>query len=177
MNPRTTHTLTHSLALTLLHATGEDQLIARAKEVFETMTGVKDDSVLAPDFRFEFPVVRVDLGRRAVNSPDALTRATRYALRATRYARSPGVARQGQVPRRRSGVLPELGHPEHELERMAWLTRDSVPIPTRPTHSLPLSLSLSRSPSFTRPITTAWTRMSPTESGLRFAIQGPTPAR
>ena len=135
MNHPHARSLAHSLTLTLLHATGEDQLIARAKEVFETMTGVKDDSVLAPDFRFEFPVVRVDLGRRAVNSPGALTRATRYA-------RSPGVARQGQVPRRRSGVLPELGHPEHELERMAWLTRDSVPIPTRPTHSLPLSLSL-----------------------------------
>ena len=100
-----------TLTPTLLHAAGDDLLIARAKEVFETMTGVKDDSVLAPDFRFEFPVVRVDLGRRAVNSPDALTRDTRYV-------RSPGVARQGQVPRRRSGVLPELGHPEHELERM-----------------------------------------------------------
>ena len=62
----------------MLHATGEDQLIARAKEVFETMTGVKDDSVLAPDFRFEFPVVRVDLGRRAVNSPTLS-----LALRAT----------------------------------------------------------------------------------------------
>ena len=82
------HSLTRSLALTLLHATGEDQLIARAKEVFETMTGVKDDSVLAPDFRFEFPVVRVDLGRRAVNSPDALTRATRYALRSFARCRS-----------------------------------------------------------------------------------------
>ena len=39
---------------------GEDQLIARAKDVFATMTGVKDDSVLAEDFRFEFPVVSLD---------------------------------------------------------------------------------------------------------------------
>mmetsp|Transcript_11765 Transcript_11765/g.33181 ORF Transcript_11765/g.33181 Transcript_11765/m.33181 type:complete len:262 (+) Transcript_11765:2556-3341(+) len=39
---------------------GEDTLIARAEEVFATMTGVKDDSVLAEDFRFEFPVVSLD---------------------------------------------------------------------------------------------------------------------
>lgn len=38
----------------------EATLIARAKEVFETMTGLKDESVLADDFRFEFPIVSLD---------------------------------------------------------------------------------------------------------------------
>lgn len=37
-----------------------EQLIQRAKAVFETDTGVKDDSVLADNFRFEFPVVSLD---------------------------------------------------------------------------------------------------------------------
>jgi hypothetical protein len=39
---------------------GEDILISRAKDVFATMTGVKDESVLAEDFRFEFPIVSLD---------------------------------------------------------------------------------------------------------------------
>ena len=38
----------------------EETLVARAKEVFETMTGVKDESVLADNFRFEFPIVSLD---------------------------------------------------------------------------------------------------------------------
>jgi hypothetical protein len=50
----------HSSHHAPLICTGEDTLIARAEEVFATMTGVKDDSVLAEDFRFEFPVVSLD---------------------------------------------------------------------------------------------------------------------
>jgi hypothetical protein len=38
-----------------------DRLIALAQAAFATRTGIEDDSVLAPDFRFEFPVV--SLGR------------------------------------------------------------------------------------------------------------------
>jgi hypothetical protein len=37
-----------------------DRLVALAKAAFATQTGVDDDSVLAPDFRFEFPVVSLD---------------------------------------------------------------------------------------------------------------------
>ncbi len=69
---RPSFTLTHShpFSPTLTHAhpfsptyrsnAGEEKLITRAKDVFATMTGVKDDSVLADDFRFEFPVVSLD---------------------------------------------------------------------------------------------------------------------
>jgi hypothetical protein len=37
-----------------------DALIERAKSVFETKTGLEDDSVLSDDFRFEFPIVSLD---------------------------------------------------------------------------------------------------------------------
>lgn len=37
-----------------------EELIALAKKVFATQTGVEDDSVLSPDFRFEFPIVSLD---------------------------------------------------------------------------------------------------------------------
>ena len=36
---------------------GEEKLISMAKQVFETSSGQKDASVLADDFRFEFPIV------------------------------------------------------------------------------------------------------------------------
>lgn len=36
---------------------GEEKLINLAKQVFETSSGQKDASVLADDFRFEFPIV------------------------------------------------------------------------------------------------------------------------
>lgn len=39
---------------------GPDELISKAKAVFDTQTGLDDDSVLADDFRFEFPVVSLD---------------------------------------------------------------------------------------------------------------------
>lgn len=39
----------------------EDELIEKAKKVlFESETGLNDDSVLSDDFRFEFPVVSLD---------------------------------------------------------------------------------------------------------------------
>ncbi|KAL4853143.1 hypothetical protein ACK3TF_005837 [Chlorella vulgaris] len=38
-----------------------EQLIEKAKEVHAGDTGINDDSVLAPDFRFEFPIIK--LGR------------------------------------------------------------------------------------------------------------------
>lgn len=38
-----------------------EELLTQAKKVFhETRTGITDDSVLADDFRFEFPVVSLD---------------------------------------------------------------------------------------------------------------------
>lgn len=36
---------------------GEEKLISLAKQVFETSSGQKDASVLADDFRFEFPII------------------------------------------------------------------------------------------------------------------------
>jgi hypothetical protein len=36
-----------------------EQLIEKAKQVHATDTGIQDDSVLAPDFRFEFPIVKL----------------------------------------------------------------------------------------------------------------------
>lgn len=35
----------------------EQELISKAKQVFETSSGQKDPSVLSDDFRFEFPIV------------------------------------------------------------------------------------------------------------------------
>ncbi|KAK9806001.1 hypothetical protein WJX73_002925 [Symbiochloris irregularis] len=51
----------------------EQELIKKAKHIFEeTQVGVKDDSVLASDFRFEFPVVSLDKQKylKAVRSFD-----------------------------------------------------------------------------------------------------------
>lgn len=39
---------------------GEEELIRKAQEVFASETGLVDESVLADDFRFEFPVVSLD---------------------------------------------------------------------------------------------------------------------
>lgn len=36
---------------------GEQELISKAKQVFETSSGQKDPSVLADNFRMEFPIV------------------------------------------------------------------------------------------------------------------------
>ena len=39
----------------------EQELIKKAQHVFDvTQVGIKDDSVLAEDFRFEFPVISLD---------------------------------------------------------------------------------------------------------------------
>ena len=38
----------------------EERLIHLAKELFEKDAGVGDESLLAPDFRFEFPVISLD---------------------------------------------------------------------------------------------------------------------
>ena len=38
----------------------EERLIELAKELFAKDAGVGDESLLAPDFRFEFPVISLD---------------------------------------------------------------------------------------------------------------------
>ena len=48
---------------------GEEKLISMAKHVFETSSGQKDSSVLADDFRFEFPIVSLskEVGHHSSN--------------------------------------------------------------------------------------------------------------
>ena len=44
----------------------EQELISKAKQVFDTESGQKDSSVLSDDFRFEFPIVSLskEVGQR-----------------------------------------------------------------------------------------------------------------
>lgn len=48
----------------------EQELIKKAKHVFDdTQVGIKDDSVLAENFRFEFPVVSLDKKVSSLHTP------------------------------------------------------------------------------------------------------------
>ena len=48
---------------------GEEQLIQHAKDLFAAGSGVDDDTLLADNFRFEFPVISLDKEVQLLHQP------------------------------------------------------------------------------------------------------------